>query len=138
MSGGEPVKQLRRSTNRFIAGVLGGVAEYLGLDPTLVRIAFVAIAIFAPFPAIVFYIIATLIVPSGPQTVQLSVPTGIVLLIGAILIALGGIASLGIAVGELVRFLLGERMFLTAATVPLTLIGLGLLLIILAFVAKRR
>ena len=35
-------KKLMRSTNKVVAGVLGGLAEFLGIDPTLVRICFVA------------------------------------------------------------------------------------------------
>ena len=31
----------RSNTNRVIAGVCGGLAEYLAVDPTLVRVAFV-------------------------------------------------------------------------------------------------
>ncbi len=35
-------RQLRRSRNRWLGGVLGGVAEFVGADPRLVRIAFLA------------------------------------------------------------------------------------------------
>ena len=38
----EPARHLRRSrSNRVIAGVCGGLGEYLGLDPVLLRIALV-------------------------------------------------------------------------------------------------
>ncbi|MCS7221082.1 MAG: PspC domain-containing protein [Anaerolineae bacterium] len=38
MGGGRP---LRRSRDRMVAGVCGGLAEYLGIDPTLVRVLWV-------------------------------------------------------------------------------------------------
>jgi phage shock protein C len=49
---------LKRSKNKMIAGVCGGIAEWLGWDATIVRIAYVLISIFsAAFPGILVYII---------------------------------------------------------------------------------
>ena len=47
-------KRLTRSvTNRTIAGVCGGLAEYFEMDPTLVRVCYAALTIFsAAFPGI--------------------------------------------------------------------------------------
>lgn len=57
-------KKLMRSTNKVVAGVLGGIAEYFGIDPTLVRICFVALSIFsAGFPGLLLYIIMLLLMP---------------------------------------------------------------------------
>jgi len=48
----------------MIAGICGGFAEYVGWDPTLVRLLYVLISIFsAAFPGILFYILAWLIIP---------------------------------------------------------------------------
>ncbi len=53
-----------RSSNKVVAGVLGGIAEYFGIDPTLVRICFVALSIFsAGFPGLLLYIIMLLLMP---------------------------------------------------------------------------
>ena len=55
----EPARAgLQRSRkNRMIAGVCGGLAEWLGWDPTLVRILFVLVSIFsAAFPGILIYV----------------------------------------------------------------------------------
>ncbi|MGE5351138.1 MAG: PspC domain-containing protein [Acidobacteriota bacterium] len=55
---------LRRSSNKIIAGVCGGIAEWLGWDPTIVRIAYVLISIFsAAFPGILVYIILWIVMP---------------------------------------------------------------------------
>lgn len=56
--------ELRRSGNRMIAGVCGGIAESLGVDPTIVRVAYVFVSIFsAAFPGILIYIILWIIMP---------------------------------------------------------------------------
>ena len=53
-----------RSTNKVVAGVLGGLAEFFGIDSTLVRICFVALSIFsAGFPGLLLYIIMLLLMP---------------------------------------------------------------------------
>jgi phage shock protein PspC (stress-responsive transcriptional regulator) len=49
----------------MIAGVCGGIAQYLKVDPTVVRIVTVIVALL-PGPAIVAYLIAWLIVPEEP------------------------------------------------------------------------
>lgn len=58
-------RQLRRSTrNRWIAGVVGGLAEYFGLDPTLARVLYVLISIFsAAFPGTIVYIVLWILIP---------------------------------------------------------------------------
>lgn len=60
------MKRLVRSRqNRMVAGVLGGVAEYLDVDPTVIRLLYVFLfVITAFFPALIAYIIAVFIVPN--------------------------------------------------------------------------
>ena len=59
-----PTGQLTRSeTDRVIAGVAGGMAEYLGIDPTLIRVAW-AIAILMGW-GILAYVILWIVLPSG-------------------------------------------------------------------------
>jgi phage shock protein C len=60
-------KPLRRSrSNRMIAGVVGGLAEYWSLDPTLARVIFVVVSILsAAFPGLLVYAILWLIIPEG-------------------------------------------------------------------------
>lgn len=58
---------LRRSrSNRVIAGVVGGLADYFGLDPSLARIIYVLVSIFsAAFPGILVYILLWILIPQG-------------------------------------------------------------------------
>jgi len=62
-------KRLRRSaTDRKIAGVCGGIAEYFEIDSTLVRVIWV-LAILAPIPllpAFLGYFVAWLVMPKAP------------------------------------------------------------------------
>jgi phage shock protein C len=57
-------KRLYRSRrNRMIAGVAGGLADYLDIDPTIVRLGFVAAALLFHVFTIAAYVVAWLIVP---------------------------------------------------------------------------
>ncbi|HNQ24779.1 MAG TPA: PspC domain-containing protein [Phycisphaerae bacterium] len=61
----EHSRPLRRSTdNRVLAGVCGGLAEYLGLDPVAVRVAYVLLSILsAGFPGTLVYMVLWLLIP---------------------------------------------------------------------------
>ena len=49
----------------MIAGVCGGLAQWLGWDPTAVRILYVLVSIFsAAFPGLLVYIILAIVMPS--------------------------------------------------------------------------
>ena len=57
-----------RSSNRILAGVCGGIAEYFAVDPTLIRIAFVLLSLFsACFPGLLVYIIMMVLMPNYDQ-----------------------------------------------------------------------
>ena len=60
-------KRLMRSvTDRKIAGVCGGVAEYLEMDSSVVRIIWVLLAIFPiPLSAVLGYLVAWLVMPEA-------------------------------------------------------------------------
>ncbi|MBQ8773593.1 MAG: PspC domain-containing protein [Muribaculaceae bacterium] len=53
----------RSSSDKKIAGVCSGIAKFLGLDPTLVRLAYALLTIFTAFAGVLIYIIMMLIVP---------------------------------------------------------------------------
>ena len=67
-SGRDRSKRLTKDRrNRKIAGVAAGIANYTGLDPTLVRIAFVALAIFSQGIAIPLYFVLAMALPNAPR-----------------------------------------------------------------------
>ena len=62
------MKKLYRSkSDRMIAGVCGGVAEYLNIDPTVVRVIWAITSVFA-FVGVVAYIACALIIPEKPDS----------------------------------------------------------------------
>lgn len=59
------MKKLYRSkSDRMLAGVLGGVAQFFQIDATIVRLLYVAGAIFTSGGLILLYIVAAFIVPN--------------------------------------------------------------------------
>jgi len=57
------MKKLTRSNNKIIAGVLGGFADYLDVDPTLIRIIFSIFTIFSMGLGLLIYLIAWILMP---------------------------------------------------------------------------
>ena len=62
-------RRLYRSTNnRMVAGVVAGIADYFGIDPTLARVAYVIGSILsAAFPGVLVYAILWAIIPQEPM-----------------------------------------------------------------------
>jgi phage shock protein PspC (stress-responsive transcriptional regulator) len=111
---------IRRSRNdRVIAGVAGGIAEQLRVDPVLIRLSFVALA-FAGV-GIVLYLICWVAIPDADAgSTPAGTPSerdgamGARLVVGSLLIAVGGLMMLNWA------FPIGRYMW------PATLIVLGI------------
>jgi len=59
-----PMKErlTKSKTERKLLGVCGGLGEYFGIDPTLIRFAFVALTLFDGI-GLVIYIIMAIIIP---------------------------------------------------------------------------
>ncbi|NQV08179.1 PspC domain-containing protein [bacterium] len=112
-------RRLYRSRNdKMLGGVAGGVGRFFGVDPTLVRLAFVVL-VFAGL-GIIAYLVAWIVVPweppSGdPQPPRVASPgVGGRMVIGAFLIAIGVMLLVDWALPSLDRFIW-----------PLALIGIG-------------
>lgn len=57
-------KKLRKSSDKMIAGVCAGIAEYFDIDPTLARVGYVILSLFCVgFPGVLLYIVLMLIMP---------------------------------------------------------------------------
>jgi phage shock protein C len=64
----EATKKLYRSrTERWLAGVCGGLGEYFGIDPTLVRVIFVLFALTFG-SGFLIYLVLWIIIPLEPET----------------------------------------------------------------------
>ena len=62
----DPSEKLYRSrTDRQVAGVCGGLAEHFNLDPTLIRVLFVLLAVLGG-SGVILYVAMWIIVPKEP------------------------------------------------------------------------
>ena len=63
----EATKKLYRSrTERWLAGVCGGLGNYFGVDPTLVRVIFVILSLTFG-SGLLIYLVLWLIIPNEPE-----------------------------------------------------------------------
>ena len=93
---GTEVRRVRRSRqDRVIGGVCGGLGRYLQVDPVLLRIAAVALALSGGL-GLLAYVIAWIVIPeeTGAEPIPSSRPDnrhGLALVVGAALVALGAL-----------------------------------------------
>lgn len=57
----EQKKLYRSSTNKMICGVCGGIADYVNVDPTVIRLLWVIFSVFGV--GLFVYIVAAIIMP---------------------------------------------------------------------------
>ena len=67
-------KLYRSSTNKKIAGVCGGLAEYFNIDATIIRVIFILLLLPGGFPGLIPYLILWLVMPLKPADVIDSTP----------------------------------------------------------------
>lgn len=60
-------KLYRNTSNKMIAGVCSGLAEYIGIDPTVVRLIWALIGLTGA--GILAYLVAALIIPEKPSNI---------------------------------------------------------------------
>lgn len=68
MAGDDGVRRLRRSRDRMVAGVAGGIAEYVDIDPTIVRLVFALLLILGAgitWPLV--YLLLWILMPEAPE-----------------------------------------------------------------------
>jgi len=64
----ENTKRLYRSKNKWLGGVCSGIAEYLNMDPTIIRVVWLILAL-AYGVGLLAYLIAWLVIPKNPNWV---------------------------------------------------------------------
>ncbi|SEV80632.1 PspC domain-containing protein [Thermococcus thioreducens] len=137
-------KLVRSKKDRMFLGVLGGIAEPLNVDPTLVRLIFVVLLVFNPAAMTLLYFLAALVIPEEEREEEKSLSERIEELIGEtgerledvisgnenykavalLLILLGAI----LLAGPFMPFLLPAIDFRTLLAVVFLVIGIILLL----------
>ena len=63
----ESKKLYRSRTNRILFGVCGGLGEFFGIDPTVVRLLFAAGTIFSGGLLLLVYLAMIFVVPEAPE-----------------------------------------------------------------------
>jgi phage shock protein C len=59
---------MRSRKNRMLAGICGGLGEYLDADPTVVRVVYVVVSILSvAVPGILLYLVLVLVIPLAPE-----------------------------------------------------------------------
>ena len=123
-----PQRRLHRSHDRKIAGVCGGIAEYFGVDPTLVRVGFAALVLLsAGAGGVLLYLLLWLVMPAAdaaPASLEGRPGLDGGLLLGVALVVIGGIALLQ-RMPVLWAFGAGVFRF----SIPLAIIAVGVLLL---------
>lgn len=66
-------KLMRSTTDKMVAGVCGGLADYFDIDPTLVRALFVIVTLLGG-SGILIYIILWLVMPEAPAAGEPEAP----------------------------------------------------------------
>lgn len=121
----------RSRSNRIIGGVCAGLARYLGVDPVMIRIAFVVLAL-AGGGGVVLYLVAWVLMPeedadaAGLRAAPLPSIESARLVLGALLIAVGTVLLLNLVVPGFSRFFW-----------PLALIALGVSIIVQSSAWRR-
>ncbi len=115
---------LRRSRDdRVIAGVCGGLGRYLGIDPVLLRIAFVVLAL-AGGGGVLLYLVAWVLIPNerpgeAPGDAAPSGGDTLRLVAGGLLIVVGALMLLEMSIPRIGRYLW-----------PIALIAIGVAVIV--------
>lgn len=88
----QPKRLYRSHTNRVLAGICGGFAEYLNLDPTFIRVLWIFLTIFGG-SGIILYIIAYFVIPLNPHRTPAIPSSGgsiqAARIVGAVLVFIG-------------------------------------------------
>jgi phage shock protein C len=115
-----PRRIYRSRTDRVFAGVGGGLANYLGIDPVLTRVAFVALGMAGV--GVLLYLIAWIAIPEAPEGYVGAPPRGdgtaARFVVGVLLVAAG------------ILYMIDWVFPIGRAFWPLTLIAIGVTIVV--------
>lgn len=125
------VKRLYRSKDdKWIAGVCGGIAEYLGIDPLIIRILLILLILFGG-SGFVFYIVAWILIPVNPHQIEDRLKNDKPKVFGIILLILGIFLLLkNLGIIPLYEFFEWWEFLSWGTILSITLILIGIILIL--------
>ncbi|HDZ54528.1 MAG TPA: PspC domain-containing protein [Candidatus Nealsonbacteria bacterium] len=63
-------KLYKSKENKILAGIIGGIGEYLNVDPVILRVVWIVIVVFTGFvPGIIVYLVAGFVVSDKPKEI---------------------------------------------------------------------
>lgn len=63
-------KLYKSKENKILAGIIGGIGEYLNVDPVILRVVWIVIVVFTGFvPGIIVYLVAVFVVSDKPKEI---------------------------------------------------------------------
>ncbi len=115
-----------------MAGVFGGLGEYFNVDPNILRLVGVVLAVLAPIPMIALYCVAALIIPRKGGVSPLSPPSDIAQLLplaAGLILLIVGIGIMGVRPWEwfVWRYPSFSSLFSSLFGLLVAIIGLGIL-----------
>jgi phage shock protein C len=129
-------KRLERSVrNKVLAGVIGGLGGYLGVDATLLRIVAVILLILSPVLMIILYVLSALLMPRAgeekPPITSFDISRHASLIVGLVLLVIGA-AMLGSTTALTISWILHPIGILHAvqAALAAVLIIIGLVIML--------
>ena len=90
----EGKKLTRPQNNKMLAGVCAGIANYFGLDPTLIRVAYALLTVFTAFAGVIVYLLLWIIISEEQKHTTMS--------------KVETIGGAGYTAGELIRLLINH------------------------------
>ncbi|HIZ02313.1 MAG TPA: PspC domain-containing protein [Candidatus Bacteroides merdipullorum] len=64
-----PKKLTRPRTGRMLAGVCAGIANYVNMDPTVIRVIYALLSVFTAFAGVIVYLILMLVIPEDKNPI---------------------------------------------------------------------
>jgi len=144
----------RSRRDRVLCGVCGGLAEYLNVDPALVRLGAVALFVLSPGAVLLLYIVACILIPKQPEQTPAGEPKpsaeeafrgfkelrevrrAALFALGVALIAIGALVALGsllhLHLAEAVLHFIDALRASASIVIGVAIILLGVLLVVAA------
>ncbi|MCS7146051.1 MAG: PspC domain-containing protein [Nitrososphaerota archaeon] len=121
----------KSSRHRIVAGVLGGIAEYLGVDPNIIRLIFIVVLFLNFYAALALYVAAAILLPSDDEKGVSRMPVEkAVLAVAALIMVFAGL-SFVTSLAEVQRLIALLGTFTPIVGLVLLIAGVALLFMVL-------